>query len=31
MKVSIAKLNFQETWNGALNTKIVDLTVMETP
>ena len=29
--VSIAKLNFQETWNGALNTKIVDLTVMKTP
>ena len=28
--VSMAKLNFQETWNRALNTKIVDLTVMKT-
>ena len=28
--VLIANLNFQETWNRALNTKIVDLTVMKT-
>ena len=30
MIVSIAKLNLQETCNGALNTKIVNLTVMKT-
>ena len=28
--VSVAKLNFQQTWNRALNTEIVDLTVMKT-